>query len=111
MNTSFVDINKFSKRTLACPNLVIQKRIKFLTNLDYSVKAFKEKGFDQSLPIFTIILTIQEVAVEVWQLTILGEHKTKGGFAFWMGAGLGLWVGWPLFTRFNSLEYISHKLF
>ena len=64
MNTSFVDINKFSKRTLACPNLVIQKRIKFLTNLDYSVKAFKEKGFDQSLPIFTIILTIHDTNVK-----------------------------------------------
>ncbi len=64
MNTRILEINKFSKRTACCTNSAIQKRIKFLASLDYSVKAFKETGFDQSSPIFTIILTIHDTNVK-----------------------------------------------
>jgi len=53
------------------------------------------------LPI-TIIISIQEVATEAWMLTILGEERAKGGFAFRFGKGLGYWIGFPAFTRFHS---------
>jgi hypothetical protein len=62
------------------------------------------------LPV-TIILTIQETAVEAWMLTILGEKRTKGGFAIWMGMGAGWYIGYPVFTRFHSTHMITNYQF
>jgi hypothetical protein len=62
------------------------------------------------LPV-TIILTIQETAVEVWMLTILGEKSTKGGFAIWMGKVAGWYIGYPIFTRLNSTNMITNYQF
>jgi hypothetical protein len=62
------------------------------------------------LPV-TIILTIQETAVEAWLLTILGEKRTKGGFAIWMGMGSGWYIGYPIFTRLQSTNMITNYQF
>jgi hypothetical protein len=62
------------------------------------------------LPV-TIILTIQETAVEAWMLTILGEKRTKGGFAIWMGMVTGWYIGYPIFTRLHSTNMITNYQF
>lgn len=53
------------------------------------------------LPI-TIVMTFQEVAVEAWMLTILGDQREKGGYAVWLGIGAGIWTGYPLFSVLNT---------
>ncbi len=60
MSDNLVLINKFTERTVSCDRLTIQKRIEFLSRLDYSVTGFQRPEFDKSLPIFTIILTIHD---------------------------------------------------
>jgi hypothetical protein len=62
------------------------------------------------LPI-TTILTIQETAVEVWMLTILGEKSTKGGFAIWMGNLVGWYIGYPIFTKLQSTNMMTNYQF
>lgn len=58
------------------------------------------------LPV-TICMTIQEVAVEAWILTILGENKAKGSFSINLGIAIGFWVSYPVFTMLSSYKMIQ----
>lgn len=60
MTEEIISIEKFSWRTTASENAAIKRRIAYLSALDYSVRAHRCPDFDDSAPIFTIILTLHD---------------------------------------------------